>query len=154
VTLTVGNRRWTFREGEKAQTVKIRPSLIIAFLGNTERAEAKQFISGYGIDGDVVSLSRLDDQIAYVIGAKPWELNKPQLWIDKNFRVPVRLIEVDSATKEVRDTRLLGFGSAMTGEWWPRQVQSYKNGELVETLTYTEVKVNEPVDPALFKPPS
>src|SRR5262245_32674884 len=32
VILTVGNRRWTFREGERAQPVKIRPSLVIAFL--------------------------------------------------------------------------------------------------------------------------
>lgn len=155
VILTVGNKRWAFREGEKPIASKIRPNLITAFLGRTDgKVEGTAFLSSYNIDNDVVSLSRLDRQIAYVIGAKPWELDKPQLWIDKSFRVPIRLMEVDASSKEMIDTRLLGFGSAQTGEWWPRQIQVWKNGQLIETTTYTEAKVNEPVDPALFKPPS
>ncbi|MCC7380360.1 MAG: hypothetical protein IT384_00915 [Deltaproteobacteria bacterium] len=153
VVLTIGQKRWTFKQGERAAASRIKPSLVIAFLGNTDRGSAERgFLDAYGIDADTVSLARLDGQVAYVIGAKPWEPTKPQVWIDKSFRVPVRLIEVDPKTKEVTDTRLLGFGSATTGEWWPRQIEIWKNGQLIETTTYTEVKVNEPVDPALLKP--
>jgi hypothetical protein len=152
VTLTLGQRRWVFREGQKSAPAKIRPSLVVSFLAADDKNDTRGFLAAYGISGETVSLSRLDKQAAYVIGAKPWEPNRVQLWIDKTFRVPVRLVEQDG--KDLIDTRLLGFGSAMTGEWWPRQIQVFKNGELIETTTYTEVKVNEQLDPALFKPPA
>lgn len=154
VILTAGTRRWTWREGERPTQTKVRPTLVTAFLGDTDGKREAGFLAAYGIDSEVVSLSRLEKQIAYVIGAKPWELDKPQLWIDKNFRVPVRLIEVDPKSRELVDTRLIGYGSAQTGEWWPRQIEVWKNGQLLEETTYTEAKVNEPVDPALFKPPA
>jgi len=156
VTLTAGTRRAVWREGEKAQNTRIKPDPIIAFLAQTSmesRAEGRALLEAYGIDSTEVSLSRLDRTIAYVIGAKPWELDKPQLWIDKSFRVPIRLIEIDPKTKDVTDTRYIGYGAAQTGEWWPRKIEVYKNGTLLEVTTYTDVQVNEPLDAGLFKPP-
>jgi hypothetical protein len=155
VVLTLGQKRWVFKEGERPQGVKTKPSLVTSFLARTDgKLEGRAFLSAYGIDSEVVSLSRIDKQIAFVIGAKPWEPDKAQLWIDKSFRVPVRLVEADPKTKETIDIQMTGYGSAQTGEWWPRVIEVRKNGQLVESTTYTEAKVNEPVDPALFKPPS
>lgn len=156
VTLTVGTRRWTWAEGEKVQGTRIKPDPIVAFLAQTNaesRAEGQALLEAYGIDGDVVSLSRLDRTIAYVIGAKPWEPDRPQLWIDKTFRLPIRLIEIDPKTQEVTDRRYLDYGAAQTGEWWPRKIELYKNGKLVESTTYTDVEVNEPLDKGLFSAP-
>lgn len=156
VILTVGPRRWTWRDGEKTQAVRIKPDPIVTFLAQTTadtRGDGRALLEAYDIDGDIVSLSRLDRTIAYVIGAKPWELDKPQLWIDKSYRVPIRLIEVDPKTKEIIDTRYIGYGAAQTGEWWPRKIEVYKNGQLVEVTTYVDVEVNEPLDKGLFTPP-
>ncbi len=156
VTLTVGARRWTWKDGERGQAVRIKPDPIAVFLANTNaeaRGDGRALIDAYGIDLDTVSLSRLDRTIAYVIGAKPWELEKPQLWIDKSFRVPIRLIDVDPKTNAVTDTRYIGFGAAQTGEWWPRKIEVYKDGQLVEVTTYTDVEINEPLDKGLFTPP-
>lgn len=47
-------------------------------------------LSSSGIDTKVVSLGRNGDQIVYIIGAQPWELDKPQLWLDKVTFLPVR----------------------------------------------------------------
>lgn len=156
VVLTIGGRRWSWRDGEKVQAVRIDPDPIVVFLAQTNaesRADGRALLDAYGIDPDTVSLSRLDRTIAYVIGAKPWEPEKPQLWIDKSYRVPVRLIDVDAKTGEVTDTRYIGYGAAQTGEWWPRKIEVYRGGQLVEVTTYTDVEVNEPLDKALFAPP-
>lgn len=155
VTLTAGSRRWTWREGDKAAASRITPDPIVVFLAQTsaENRDGRALLEAYGIDTDVVSLSRLDRTVAYVIGAKPWEPAKPQLWIDKSYRVPLRLIVVDPKTGDTTDTRYIGYGAAQTGEWWPRKIEVYKNGQLVETTTYTDVEVNEPLDKGLFAPP-
>lgn len=47
-------------------------------------------LSNAGIDTLVTSLGRNEDQIVYIIGAQPWELDKPQLWLDKVSFLPVR----------------------------------------------------------------
>jgi hypothetical protein len=156
VILTLGTKRWIYKEGEKVAPTKIKPSLITSFLGDVtaERGEGREFVKAYGIETDVVSLTRLDKTISFVIGAKPWEPNKPQLWIDKGYRVPTRLVEVDMKTGETTDTRLTGYGSPQTGEWWPRKIEVYKAGKLVESTIYDDAHVNEPVEASLFKPPT
>ncbi|MFO0725658.1 MAG: hypothetical protein U1E65_17875 [Myxococcota bacterium] len=156
VILTLGTKRWVFKEGEKAGSTKIKPSLILSFLGDVTAGggEGREFIHAYGIDPEVVTLSRIDKVIAFVIGAHAWETNKPQLWIDKGYRVPTRFIEVDPKTSEITDTRLTGYGSPQTGEWWPRKIEVYKGGKLVESTIYDDARVNEPVESSLFKPPA
>lgn len=158
VTTTIGARRWTHALGERAPRPEIvTDDLWMTFIGAPESdAGGKRglaFCERLKIDTSVVSLSRLDKRVAFVIGAKPWETNKPQLWIDKKLRVPVRLIRVD-ASGNVIDQQLHGFGSPVTGEWYPRHYEVYENGTLKERITYDQVEINEPVEPALLAPPS
>jgi hypothetical protein len=159
VTLSTTSKRWTFRLGEKATPgVKSAPDLILTFLGASERdsggSRGSAFLRSRGIDESVVSMARLDKRANFVIGAKPWDLKKPQLWVDKEYFLPSRLIEVDKQTGSVTDTRLLGYGSAVTGEWFPQKVEVYKDGMLVETVTYSSARLNEEVNDELTKPPS
>lgn len=55
-------------------------------------------LTSAGIDTQVVSLGRNEDQIVYIIGAQPWELQKPQLWLDKVSFLPVRTRLLTGAT--------------------------------------------------------
>ena len=159
VTLTVGRRRWTFTEGSRpGRRERMRADLNVDFLGATELdPEGKRglaFCDAHRIDDEIVNLGRIDQRVAYVIGAKSWEPDRPQLWIDKGFNVPVRLIAVDKKTKSVTDTRLLGYGSAQTGEWYPQRIEVWRDGELVERTMFTRARVNEPLNDGLFRPPS
>lgn len=158
VALTTQSRRWTFKLGEKAPPpVKIAGDLFLTFIGASEKdsggARGHAFLRALGIDESVVSLARLDKRVAYIIGAKPWEPKKPQLWVDKEFFVPTRLIEVDKQGS-VTDTRLLGFGSATTGEWYPARVEVWRDGNLIEATNYSSAQLNEEVAEELLKPPS
>lgn len=157
VVQTVAGRRYSFTLGEKAARPSIvKDDLIVRFLGanapDPGGNNGIRFVERLGINAEVVSLSRLDRRVVYVIGAKPWETNKPQLWIDKSLRVPVRLIQVDGRGTVI-DTRYLGFGSPVTSEWFPRVIERYENGTLVHRAVYDKVDLNLPLEPQLFEAP-
>lgn len=158
VILTVDKKRWRFTLGQPpGPPERVTADLIMTFLGTPARDPGGRrgilFLKRHKIDEDVVSLDRLGGQIAYVIGAKPWEGEKPQLWIDKEFLLPIRLI-TEGKDGSTLDVRLLGYGSGATGEWYPRRIQTYRNGELIETVTYDSAELNTNLDDGLFEPPS
>lgn len=159
VILTHGTKRWAYSVGAPATpAAKISPDILTAFLftsskdSGSERGSA--FLRAYGIDAEIVSLARLEERVVYVIGAKPWESEKPQLWIDKEYSVPTRLITIDKSTGVTSDLRLLEYGSASTGEWYPRRIELWRAGKLIESTVYKSARLNEPVDANLFRPPS
>jgi hypothetical protein len=158
VTLTVEGKRWHFANGKSAgQPERINSDLMLTFLAGAGGEGGGKlgvlFLKKNQI-GDEVSLGRsVDKRIAYVIGGKSWESDKPQLWIDKEFLVPVRLITKGDDGSMI-DIRLLGWGSGSTEEWYPRRIETYKNGQLVEATTYDRARLNETVESSLFEPPS
>jgi hypothetical protein len=157
VTLTIPGKHWRFKAGERAPApARSAGDLMFTFFAHTERDNGRTsaFLRAHDIDENVVSLSRLDHRVAYVIGAKPWETNKPQLWIDKELLAPIRLIDVEKSSGAVTDTRLLGVGSPVSGEWYPQKIEVWQNGKLVESTTYTKIRLNEEINEDLFKPPS
>lgn len=158
ITLTSGGRRWRYQLGEKgAAPSKADADLVLTFLANTDKdpgaSRAVTFCKRLGIDLDTVSMGRLDKRPAFIVGAKPWEPNKPQIWIDKQYRVPVRLIQVD-ASGQVTDTRLYGYGSPATSEWYPNRIEVWQNGQRAEVTIYDRAQLNLPVDDKLLSPPS
>lgn len=158
IVLTVPGRRWTYKLGEKPGAAsKIPSDLVFHFLGSTDKDAGGQrgitFVRQRGIDDNEVSLGRFEDRPVYIIGAKPWETNKPQLWIDKALSAPVRLIEVDRSGS-ITDTRLYGIGSELTNEWFPRRIEVWRDGKLVESSTYTKAELNAEVGDDLFRTPS
>lgn len=101
-----------------------------------------------------VSFNRFNGEIVWVIGAKPNDLTSPQLWVHKNLKVPVRFIYQDPKTDEQIDIRWLGYGSAQTGEWHPRQIDTFKNGTLTHRLVFHRVEVNPKLDATLLNIPT
>ena len=54
-------------------------------------ARLMDLLARLGVDTSLVTLARHADGVAYVIGAHVWEPQKPQVWIDKQSYMPVRL---------------------------------------------------------------
>ena len=158
VDLTIGERRWSFVLGSAAGSPqRVNDDLILQFVLPKGRdpggKRGLKFLARHKVDDETVSLSRLDSRICYVIGAKPWETNKPQLWIDKELNVPVRLVTIDKQTNVIREQRLIGFGGELVDQWFPRRIEYLENGKVVDSLEFSSIEVNPPLDNDLFAPP-
>ncbi len=107
-----------------------------------------QFLQTLGVDTSVVSLVRFSGAVAYAIGAKPRDLAKPQLWLNKETLYPMRLLaKVDAAAVDVR---LLDYSSPASGEWHPRQVEIHEGGTLAGRFVAEKVDVNVKIADAIF----
>lgn len=154
VELIRGGTRWLYRPGEpqpKPERVPLPHPLDVFVVSGTE-ADAEALIRAYDIDPKQVSLGRFEKRVVYIIGAKPWETDKPQLWIDKEMMVPVRTIGKD-AKGQLVEYRTLGFESAETSEWYPQRVEHWENGKLMETVSYRRVEHDPKVEPNLLEAP-
>jgi len=157
-TLVMEGKRWSSEGGATAAPERVRADMIVDFWARPSKDRGGErglaFLDAFNIDEGTVSYGRHDGRVVWIIGAKPWESEKPQLWIDKDYRVPVRLVSVDTKNKVRTDLRAYGVGSALTGEWFPRRLETWVGDRMLEQLSFHEVRVNAPVEAALFKPPS
>ena len=158
ISLLKDKKRYKFSPGvPPLKPKKLKASLELDFLasnkGDAGGKRGKALLRAHKIDGKIVSLSRMNKRIIWVIGAHEGDHESPQLWIDKDLRVPVRLIYNDEASGEKIDIRWLGFGSPQTREWHPRQIDTFRNNKLVERLVFHKVMVNPSVDADLLSIP-
>ena len=109
-------------------------------------------VKSVGIDTEIVSLARDNERVVYVIGAKPWEKDKPQLWLDKTSMMPVRFIlfAKEGAAGARYETRLLGYGGATAGDFLPQTIERYVDGKKVWRATLSKVDVNQKLPETLF----
>lgn len=114
-----------------------------------------QILKGVGIDTSVTSFGRNGSEYVYIIGARSWETDKPQLWLAKSNYLPVRIMGVanDGGKKTKFDVHLLEYGSAVTGNWFPRVIEQYRDGKLVQRSEVTEIKLNQNLPESLFELP-
>jgi hypothetical protein len=90
-------------------------------------AQAGKIASQQGINLAVVALSRADRKVAVVVGAKPGERERPQLWIDKESG---RVLRVSGRVAgQLWEARFLDAGSLATGRRAPRAIELWRAGE-------------------------
>lgn len=108
---------------------------------------------GIGVNPEVVAYSRFDGRIAYLVGSKPWETDKPQLWLDKELLVPLRLVTTlkDGSATTRLDVRYLGWGSPVGGAWYPAAVEIWRGDSLVRRTVTETLERNTTLDPGLFR---
>jgi hypothetical protein len=135
------------------------PDLMAAFLsagGATDRAlltdALMKLIERMKVDTEVVSYARFDGRICYLIGSKPWETDKPQVWFDKDTKQLVRVVTARKNGDKVArsEVRLLGYGSPEGGSWFPKTVEYYEGETLVWRAVTRSVDKNKPLDKSLF----
>lgn len=158
VVLDLGRQRYEYTPGSGAVPpargpIDLLPALSFPTEADKGGIRGITLLRGLGIDTSVVSLGRQNRRIVYVIGAMPNETNKPQLWLDKELMVPVRLVQYDRSRVR-RETRWIGFDSPLTTPFYPRRIETWVDGELSESVTYFKIEVNPKLDDALFAPPT
>ncbi|MDB4951720.1 MAG: hypothetical protein JWM27_4369 [Gemmatimonadetes bacterium] len=88
----------------------------------------------------------------YVVGAAAGDVTSKQFWVDRERLLFVRLLEPGQppapTTQDIRFDEYQPFG----GGWVAMHVNVYDGPKRIFWEEYTDVKVNEPLDPGLFDP--
>ena len=85
----------------------------------------------------------------YVIGAGKDEDNVNQLWVDKEYLYPVRMIKIDPQS---RLEALFDDWKPMGGGWLETKCSFFVNGKLAQVETYHDYKTNVTLDDEIFDP--
>ena len=96
------------------------------------RADVERYLRGLGIEDRPSSLGRFDGRIVYVIGKTAPD--QPQFWVYKDSFLPARVLYRDRDGNRW-DVRFRDFGSAVTGDWFPRIVEVARGEEMLARLT-------------------
>ena len=157
-----GEAIYVEKEGKSAQgktkNMKFRselPNQLLARLmmvkgekSEEDAAYLKRVLSLYGIDTETVSLGRDGNYIVYIIGARPWEKDKPQIWLlKKNFLPRRTILKVDG---DWFDMRYLNYGGIAQSAGFPETIEVYRNGTLNQRLEMADMRTNEKLPETLF----
>ena len=111
-------------------------------------------LTALGIDVHQGSLGHQDESVAYIIGARSWEVDKPQLWLDKGNYQPVRIVlaQADASGRSVRlETRLLEYGQGPGGATLPRFFEELVDGQRQRRAEITGAQFNQNLPETLFE---
>jgi hypothetical protein len=158
-------------DGENKGLVAATPDLMDALWATgaspAERDAAHQrgvaLLKAWGVHDGVVSFARTDGRIAWVLGAPSQILDVPQVWVDKDDLLPLRVLRPELGAvppptdggpvqkAPLVDERLREWGSAVGGEFYPARVETYRNSALVQLDELLNVDVTPKIDEREFK---
>jgi hypothetical protein len=101
------------------------------------------------VDTEVDAITRFHSRVAVVLGAKSWERDRPQFWLDKDRFVPLRLMLLDG--KSLIDIQWIEWGTKTGGDWFPSVMEIRKDGTVVERCEIDEVISGVSMPEDLFK---
>ncbi|MEL6186963.1 MAG: hypothetical protein AAFU79_20245 [Myxococcota bacterium] len=155
VELRVGRDLYRITPGATSNPERLRADPFLELLGDVRKDPGGRrglaLLARMGIDPEVLTLARFDGRPVFVIGAAPGELDRPQLWIDKQYLVPSRWLLPDG-TGRLEDVRLTGYHVPTAGPWFPERMERWRGEQLLQRVTFTRAKLNARVEPRLFSP--
>lgn len=97
-----------------------------------------------GVNTKKIGLSRVDGRIAWVIGGRGWDDSVSRVFIDKETGQLLRVFHVrkDGEVTHTSDVVLTGYGSAVTGAWFPERVRWFEDGKLTREMRASSVEKN------------
>jgi len=150
-------------DGDKKSVGAADPHLMDALwaTGNDEgersaaQDRAMAVLTAWTVSDTPVSFSRMDGRIAWVVGAQSKQLDVPQVWVDKDDLLPLRMIYPEPAKDGQKpvlvDERLIKWGSSVGGDFYPARRELYRAGALVRVDELQKVDVTPKLDEREFK---
>jgi len=152
VALIVNETLYAFRAGKLANT---RPyANILLILGFDVYGKDPQrtidIVKKEGFDLTKIHEDTWEGKPAYVVGANKGDLTSKQFWIEKDRLLFVRVIQPDNADpKKLEDIRFADY-RPLDKTWIAAYVEMQTDGKKVFSESYTDIKANPKLDPALF----
>jgi outer membrane lipoprotein-sorting protein len=151
--VSMGGSKSTLTEGSTRTEVARTPHpLVSLFLGGN----ASTFASERRIDTGLVTLARSGRHICWVIGAKPGDTSVPQLWVDKETFLPIRLslTEGEGDARRVIEWRFSGYDLVDAQGAFPRTLELRVGGVRVLHFSTITLDVHRVPDESLFSKPT
>ena len=110
------------------------------------------FLAEEQVNFSQVRLSRMGNQIAYVIGGPPAQPGAPEFWCDKERFLPLRLVgrRSQQGTTDLVDIRFLSYQEVAKSVWLPRTIEFYRQDQLTLRLIVQKTYYNEQFPDTLF----
>jgi hypothetical protein len=130
-------------EGTELPALSAAISQLCPILGVRARSEhdldtrdaVDQHLQGLGIATRTTALARFGGEVAYVLGEP--EEGKPQFWVYKDAFRPAR-VRWKEKSGTAWDVRFIDYTSPATGEWMPRSIEVWRDGQ--RALRFTAIK--------------
>lgn len=116
------------------------------------RSEMIGLLQKLGVDLTIDTMQRAGNKIAYVYGAKAGELEKPQIWLDKDNLLPLRIIYKEG--DKLWDVSFSEWGIAGGADVFPRLIRRSLNGKVFSESTVEKLATNQKLAESLFNPPT
>ena len=109
-------------------------------------------LSALGVNVNVSSLGRFQDQTAFVVGARYPDESVPQVWIQKDTFRPLRWIISPGAGGQRREMLEVRYSQWQKFDqtWYPLRIDVYKNNALVREIHALDITVNPAFSEGLF----
>jgi hypothetical protein len=100
------------------------------------RKRLTKLLTDLGVDITVTSLGRLDDQIAFVLGAQYPDNRPTQVWVDKETFRPLRWMQATQDSEGQLDLFEIRYDDwrAVDKAWYPGRIDFYHNAVLIREI--------------------
>lgn len=124
---------------------------LLSMRGGADGEKAiNRLMRALGVDAKTVKLGRAGGGVAYVIGGKPRDTSRAQLWVDKDRFQPVRVVAARAEGGPL-EVRLVDYTSPVGGEWHPRIVEVRQGESHLGKFVAERVEANPKIDDAIFQ---
>jgi hypothetical protein len=123
-------------DGQIAETATSRFDRYKELFLFQNRKQLEKHLTALGVDITVASLGRIDDRIAYVLGAQYPDTLPTQVWVDKETLRPLRWMQADRDSDGQLDIFEIRYNDwrPVDKAWYPGRVDFYHNAVLVREI--------------------
>lgn len=142
-----------FRKLSTGQTTRLPDWAYLPFLYFAESrfstSSYLRLLQSLGVKTEIDTIDRFYGNLAFVLGAKHWERDRPQFWLDKDRALPLRLMVRDG--NSIVDIKWVGWGSREGGNWFPEKLEITRDGKILQQCEIEQIGSSVPVPDSLFQ---
>ena len=116
------------------------------------REDLTENLRAMGVRTGISSIGRLDGGIFFVVGAQYPDITVPQLWIDRERFLPVRLVVAGAPGEEEPPAAEIRFSrwSRQDGMRYPAEMTFFENGTEIQRITLGQLDTEPAFDAGRF----
>lgn len=153
--LVRGDSQYVMQRGNVARVVpRANELLLLGFdIYHLEPASSSSWLHRLGFDMSKIRIDSWQGREVYVVGANDVaDLKSKQFWIDRENLIFVRLLQPAGPNNARTDDIRFGKYERIGRAWVAPYVEIFSDGKLVMKEEYRHVRIDQPLDSALFVP--